>query len=79
MGFWDSSGISWTTCKQSAHRSRQITTPTTHHSIYTGRMLFLTHNQQCQSTEGHITQHVRQGHINARTSPDVVVKMSSDS
>jgi len=52
MGFWDGSGISWTTCKQSALCSRQITTPTPHHSIFTGRMLFLTPNQQCQSTEG---------------------------
>jgi len=32
MRFWDSSGISWTMCKQSAPRSRQITTPTPHHS-----------------------------------------------
>jgi len=46
------SGISWTICKQSAPCSRQITTPTPHHSIFTGRMLFLTPNQQCQSTEG---------------------------
>ena len=30
------SGISWTTCKQYASRSRQITTPTPHHSISTG-------------------------------------------
>ena len=29
MGFWDGSGISWTICKQSAPRSRQITTPNT--------------------------------------------------
>ena len=28
------SGISWTICKQSAPRSRQITTPTPHHSIF---------------------------------------------
>ena len=42
------SGISWTTCKQSAPHSRQITTPTPHHSIFTGRMLFLTPNQRCQ-------------------------------
>jgi len=42
-----SSGTSWT--KQSAPRSRQITTPTPHHSIFTGQMLSLTHNQQCQS------------------------------
>ena len=46
------SGIRWTICKQSAPRSRQTTTPTPHHSISTGRMLFLTPNQQCQSTEG---------------------------
>jgi len=30
------SGISWTICKHSAPRSRQITTPTPHHSIFTG-------------------------------------------
>jgi len=33
MGFWDGSGISWTICKPSAPRSRQITTPTPHHCI----------------------------------------------
>jgi len=27
-------------------------TPTPHHSVFTGWMLFLTPNQQCQSTEG---------------------------
>ena len=53
MGFGDGSGISWTMCKQSAPHSRQITTPPTlHHSIFTGRMLFLILNQRCQSTEG---------------------------
>ena len=63
--YWDDgvlgcSGISWTMCKQSAPRSRQITTPTPHHSIFTGWMLFLTPNQQCQSTEGNVkvTTHV---------------------
>ena len=40
----------WTICKLSAPPSRQKTTPTPHHSIFTGRMLFLTPNQQCQST-----------------------------
>jgi len=50
--FWHGSGINWTKCKQSAPRSRQITTPTPHNSIFTGRMLFLTPNQQCQITEG---------------------------
>ena len=43
------SSISWTICKQPALHSRQITTPTPHHSIFTGRMLF---KQQCQSIEG---------------------------
>ena len=52
MGFCDSSGISWTTCKHSAPRSRQITTPTPHQSMFTGRTLFLTPNQQCQNNEG---------------------------
>jgi len=45
-------GISWTICKQSAHCSRQITTLTPHHPIFTGWMLFLTPNQQRQSIEG---------------------------
>jgi len=53
MGFGDGSGISWTMCEQSAPRSRQITTPTPHHSIFTGRMLFLLPNQQCQSSESY--------------------------
>jgi len=44
------SGISWTICKQSALWSRQITTPTPHHSIFTGQMFFLTPNQQHQNT-----------------------------
>jgi len=52
IGFGDGSGIGWTVCKQSAPRFRQITTPTPHHSNFTGWMLFLTPNQQCQSTEG---------------------------
>jgi len=54
MEFWNGSGISGTICKQSAPHSRQITTcaPTPHHSIFTGWMLFMTTNQQRQSTEG---------------------------
>ena len=52
MGFWADSAISWTICKQAAPRSREITTSTRHHSTFTGRMLFLTPKQQCQSTEG---------------------------
>ena len=46
-----SSGISWAICK-SAPRSRQITTPAPHHSVFTGRMPFLPPSQQRQSTEG---------------------------
>jgi len=49
--------ISWTMCKQFTPHSRQISTPThltdtSHQSIFTGQMLLLTPNQQCQSTEG---------------------------
>ena len=48
------SGISWAICK-SAPRSRQIATPAPHHScFFTGRMPFLSPNQQRQSTEGNI-------------------------
>jgi len=46
------SDISWTICRQSAPRFRQMTTPTPHHSIFTGRMPFLSPKQQRQSTEG---------------------------
>jgi len=41
------SGISWAICK-SAPRSRQITVPALHHSLFKGRMLFLLPNQQRQ-------------------------------
>jgi len=34
-----------------APRFRQITTPATHHSIFTGWMFFMMPNQQHQSTE----------------------------
>ena len=39
-------------CEQSAPRSKQITTPTPHHSIFTDWMLFPMLNQQCQSIDG---------------------------
>jgi len=75
----DGSGISWTICKQSAPRSRQTTTPTLHHSIFTGWMLFLMPNQQCQSTEG--TLPVNQNKIYLRNMSSVlgVVAMSKQS
>jgi len=52
VGFWDGNGISWTIFKQFASRSTHITTPTPHHSHFTGWMLFLALNHECQSTEG---------------------------
>ena len=42
------SGISWAICK-SALRSRQVTKPAPHCSVFTGRMPFLPPNQQRQS------------------------------
>jgi len=52
---WGGSGISWSIINADqwscAPHSRQLTTPAPH-SISTGRMLFLTPNQQCRSTEG---------------------------
>ena len=46
------SGISWAICK-STSCSRQITMPVPHYSVFfTGRMPFLSPNQQRQSTEG---------------------------
>ena len=44
----------------------QITTPTPHHKIFTGQMLFLMPNQQCQSTEGNsigVTSYGALGHV----------------
>jgi len=43
------SGISWTICKQSAPRCRQIITPVPRHSIFTGWMLFLTLDQRVRA------------------------------
>ena len=47
-------GISWTICKQSTPRSRQITTPTPYHSIFYRPDALPDASQQCQSTEGTI-------------------------
>ena len=56
------SGISWVICK-SALRSRQITTPTPHHSsFFTGRMPFLLQNKSPEyhkCTEAYITAYRR--------------------
>ena len=45
------SGISWAICKSALH-SRQITTPTPHHSVFNRPDALLPPNQQRQSTEG---------------------------
>ena len=50
------SGISRAVCK-SAPRSREITMPAPHYSVFTGRMPFLPPNQQRQSTEGVYERH----------------------
>jgi len=41
------SSISWIICKSFAPHSTQITMPAPHHSIFTGRIFFLTPSQQC--------------------------------
>ena len=58
------SGIIWAVCKF-APRSRQITTPAPHHSVFTGRMPFLPPNQQHQSTEGTSTSSLTVAEIKA--------------
>ena len=50
IGFGDGSGISWTTCKQSAPRCRHNHTITSNQFLQAG---FSLPNQQCQSTVGH--------------------------
>jgi len=54
--WWGGSGISWTICKSYAPRSRQMTMPVPHHTVFTGQMPFLPPNQQYQSTEGSSTE-----------------------
>jgi len=62
MGFVDAVA----SAEQYAPRSRQITTPAPHHSIFTGQILFLSPNQQCQSTEGnHVVSYCIKLHLNA--------------
>jgi len=54
MGLRDGSNIRWTYANN-LYRCREITTPTPHYSIFTGRMLFLMPNLQRQRTEGNFT------------------------
>jgi len=69
------SGISWAMCK-SAPRSRQITTPAPHKSVFTGRMPFLPPNQQHQSTEGKYTKEIKK-FSNQTENPDVKPKIKN--
>ena len=50
MGFWDAMASAGP-CASNLHLAPD-TTLTPHHSIFTGQMLFLTPNQQCQSIKG---------------------------
>jgi len=66
------SGISSAICK-SAPSPRYITSPASHHSVFTGRMSFLPPNQQRKSTEGiiikpkqHINEHVNKVDKNSK-------------
>ena len=49
------SGISWAKCKSAPH-SRQITTPASHHLVFTGQIPFLPPNQQHQSTTSAVSE-----------------------
>ena len=71
--WWAGSGISWTICKSSAPRSRQITTPVPYQSVFTGRMSFLPPNQQRQSTEGISTLTTLSSHFSATNIPTVSI------
>ena len=61
MEIGDGSGICWITWKQPAPCSRQTTTSTPHHSIFTGRMPLPVPNKQCRSTEGNKRRIIQQG------------------
>jgi len=58
-GILGGSGISWTICKQSAPRSRQITTPTPHYSFFLQAGCSSRRpTDKCQSTEGMLFMYV---------------------
>jgi len=58
LDFTEARHSEWQWNPLSAPRSRQITTPAPHCSVFTGRMPFLPPNQQRQSTEGNKTNTV---------------------
>ena len=51
IGFWDAVASVGPYANNLHLAPDRITTPTPHNLIFTGQMLFLTPNQQCQSTE----------------------------
>ena len=57
MGFGDAVASAGRYCKQSAPRSRQITTPTPHHSLFTRRQLdrMLKENTWCAVNSMHVS------------------------
>jgi len=65
------SGFSWTKCKSFAPRFRQTTMPSLN---FTDQMLFLTSNQQCQSTKGNKskakTSKSKEKHLNQNKSKE---------
>ena len=70
-------GIGWAICK-SAPRTKKITMPAPHHSVFTGWMPFLPPNQQCQSTEGiwdacDVTKKIRKWQTHSDTIADAGV------
>ena len=75
-GVWRCSGINWTICKQSVPCSRQITTPTPRHTIFTGRMLFfLTPNRPCQSNEDRLVRLSTRRYINVFISSRLLLSL----
>ena len=68
VGFWDvvASAGPYANNPYHAPESRQIITPT--QSIFTGWMLFLTPNQQCQSTEGKSNTNNKSEYVNVSQS-----------
>jgi len=78
IGFGAGSGITWTICKQSAFHSRQITTPTPHQSIFTGRMLSLTPNR-VKTLKAQILNYrnnISFSNQNGKTKPSITCQMA---
>ena len=75
MEFWDAVASAGPYCKQYAHGFIQITTPTPHHSIFTGWVLFLTPNQV--SKHWRQTQHYIHYNENGMVLP-IILQISNE-